>query len=109
MHRQVFVGRGPGIEDEDAFERRLYILRKVISNRIFDETEGRDNGFYIVTLSCRTVVYKGMFLSAQLGAYYKDLTDPRFACGSPPTARLYCIMVVALCFFPGQRSLLGTQ
>ena len=79
VHRQVFVGRGPGIEDEDAFERRLYILRKVISNRIFDETEGRDNGFYIVTLSCRTVVYKGMFLSAQLGAYYKDLTDPRFA------------------------------
>ena len=47
-HRQVFIGRNPEIEDEREFERRLFILRKVISNRIFKETDGRDNGFYIV-------------------------------------------------------------
>jgi glutamate synthase (NADPH/NADH) large chain len=79
MHRQVFIGRGPGIEDETEFERRLYLLRKVISNTINGETGGRDIGFYIVSLSCRTLVYKGMFLAYQLGAYYPDLHHPKFA------------------------------
>ena len=77
-HRQVFIGRGASAETRSQFERRLFILRKVISNRIFDETEGRDNGFYIVSLSSRTIVYKGMFLAYQVGAYYKDLKDERF-------------------------------
>ncbi|MCR9136354.1 MAG: glutamate synthase large subunit [Alphaproteobacteria bacterium] len=77
-HRQVFIGRNPQIADEAEFERRLFILRKVISNRIFDETDGRDNGFYIVSLSSRTIVYKGMFLAYQVGAYYRDLSDERF-------------------------------
>ncbi|GKX35039.1 MAG: glutamate synthase [Rhizobiaceae bacterium MnEN-MB40S] len=77
-HRQVFVARGPDITDDEDFERRLFILRKVISNRIHEETEGRDNGFYIVSLSSRTIVYKGMFLAYQVGAYYQDLKDPRF-------------------------------
>ncbi|RWF86063.1 MAG: hypothetical protein EOR30_34840, partial [Mesorhizobium sp.] len=60
------------------YERRLYILRKVISGRIHEETKGVDNGFYVVSMSSRTIVYKGMFLAYQVGAYYKDLTDPRF-------------------------------
>ena len=79
VHRQVFIGRGPNIEDEAEFERRLYILRKVISNTIMGETGGRDIGFYTVSLSCRTLVYKGMFLAYQLGAYYSDLHHPLFA------------------------------
>jgi glutamate synthase (NADPH) large chain len=79
VHRQVFIGRDPAIEEDDAFERRLFILRKVISNAIFAETEGRDNGFYVVSMSSRTIVYKGMFLAYQLGAYYRDLHDERFA------------------------------
>jgi len=77
-HRQVFIGRNPSIATDDDFERRLFVLRKVISNRIFQETDGRDNGFYIVSMSSRTIVYKGMFLAYQVGAYYKDLKDPRF-------------------------------
>src|SRR5215510_12937507 len=79
VHRQVFIGRGAGIEDESEFERRLYLLRKVISNTIMGETGGREIGFYTVSLSCRTLVYKGMFLAYQLGAYYPDLQDPLFA------------------------------
>ncbi|MGI9407014.1 MAG: glutamate synthase central domain-containing protein, partial [Hyphomicrobiaceae bacterium] len=79
VHRQVFIGRSDGITDSETFERRLYMLRKVISNIVFEETEGRDNGFYIVSLSCRTIVYKGMFLAYQLGAYYRDLHDPKFS------------------------------
>ncbi|WP_309084798.1 glutamate synthase large subunit [Chelativorans sp.] len=78
VHRQVFIARGETIADDEDFERRLYILRKVVSGRIYEETGGRDNGFYIVSLSARTVVYKGMFLAYQLGAYYRDLKDPRF-------------------------------
>ncbi len=78
-HRQVFIGRDPGIEDEVTFERKLYILRKVISNTINGDTGGRDIGFYTVSLSCRTLVYKGMFLAYQLGAYFSDLHHPKFA------------------------------
>jgi glutamate synthase (NADPH/NADH) large chain len=79
VHRQVFIGRGERTEAGDAFERRLFILRKVISNVIHEETRGRDTGFYIVSLSARTIVYKGMFLAYQLGPYYRDLHDERFA------------------------------
>ncbi|MEH6718578.1 MAG: glutamate synthase large subunit [Aurantimonas endophytica] len=78
VHRQVFIGRAPALASDDEFERKLFILRKVVSNRVYAETDGRDIGFYIVSLSARTLVYKGMFLAYQLGAYYKDLTDPRF-------------------------------
>ncbi len=78
-HRQVFIGRGPDVEDESDFERRLYVLRKVISNTINGETGGHDIGFYTVSLSCRTLVYKGMFLAYQLGRYYPDLHHPSFA------------------------------
>ncbi len=77
-HRQVFIGRGPGVEDEDAFERKLYIVRKVISARVFEAYAGLQNDFYIVSMSCRTLVYKGMFLAYQLGAYYRDLHHPDF-------------------------------
>ena len=77
-HRQVFIGRGRGIESDDAFERRLFIIRKVISNRIYAAYSGLDNDFYVVSLSSRTIVYKGMFLAEQLGAYYRDFHDERF-------------------------------
>ncbi|WP_274425821.1 glutamate synthase large subunit [Chelativorans sp. YIM 93263] len=78
VHRQVFIARGDGIKDEDDFERKLYILRKVVSARLHEETGGGENGFYTVSLSARTIIYKGMFLANQLGAYYKDLQDSRF-------------------------------
>ena len=78
VHRQAFFGRPEGLEIDDDFERRLYILRKVISGRIFAEAGGKEDGAYIVSLSARTIVYKGMFLAYQVGAYYRDLKDPRF-------------------------------
>ncbi|MFG1473566.1 glutamate synthase large subunit [Xanthobacter agilis] len=77
-HVQVFIGHGDDIADEDTFERRLYILRKVISNCVYDARDPRTAGYYSVSLSCRTLVYKGMFLADQLGAYYPDLHDPDF-------------------------------
>jgi len=78
FHRQVFVGRPAEIESDEDYERGLYILRKVISGRIFAESGGGESGAYIVSMSSRTIVYKGMFLAYQVGAYYRDLKDPRF-------------------------------
>ncbi|HDZ75527.1 MAG TPA: glutamate synthase large subunit [Aurantimonas coralicida] len=77
VHRQIFIARSASVTADD-FERRLFILRKVVSNRVYSEAKGEDIGFYVVSLSSRTIVYKGMFLAYQLGPYYADLTDPRF-------------------------------
>jgi glutamate synthase (NADPH/NADH) large chain len=77
VHRQVFVKRPSSMKDQDEFERRLYLVRKVVSNAIQFAYKGRDIGHYTVSLSSRTLVYKGMFLSYQVKAYYKDLSDKR--------------------------------
>ncbi len=78
VHRQVFISRSAAIASDDDFERKLFIIRKVVSNRVYAEWTGEDIGFYVTSMSARTIVYKGMFLAYQLGSYYKDLTDPRF-------------------------------
>ena len=79
VHAQLFVGRPKTIRDQDEFERKLYLVRKVVSNAIHEAYKGRDIGHYTVSLSSRTLVYKGMFLSYQVKAYYKDLSDTRMA------------------------------
>ncbi|MEO1206690.1 MAG: glutamate synthase large subunit [Pseudomonadota bacterium] len=78
VHEQVFVGRGDVDGDEAAFERRLFLARKRVSNALKDAYKNRDIGHYTVSLSTRTLIYKGMFLSFQVKAYYTDLSDPRF-------------------------------
>src|SRR6202048_1861306 len=75
---QVFIGRSAHIKSEDEFERRLYILRKSISQAIYQRRDRGLAGYYPVSLSCRTVVYKGMFLADQLAKYYPDLSEPDF-------------------------------
>ncbi|MCB4770829.1 glutamate synthase large subunit [Ancylobacter sp. Lp-2] len=77
-HVQVFIGRGEATASEDDFERRLFILRKVVSNAIYDAKDPRTAGYYVVSLSCRTIVYKGMFNADQLGTYYSDFHDEDF-------------------------------
>ena len=79
VHMQVFLGRGPKITSEDEFERRLYILRKTISGALYGKRERSVSHYYPVSISCRTLIYKGMFLADQLGTYYPDLHDPDFA------------------------------
>ena len=78
VHMQVFIGQGKKKLSEDDFERRLYILRKSISSAIYRQYERRLSGYYPVSISCRTVIYKGMFLADQLGTYYRDLHEPDF-------------------------------
>src|SRR6476469_9208822 len=78
VHLQVFIGRSKKIKSEAEFDRRLYILRKSISHAIYTRKERRLSGYYPVSISCRTVVYKGMFLADQLCTYYPDLHDKDF-------------------------------
>jgi glutamate synthase (NADPH/NADH) large chain len=78
FHRQVFIGRGADVTDEESFERRLFIFRKVVSHTLYLGQDRTKASYYPVSVSCRTVTYKGMLLATQLGGYFKDLTDPRF-------------------------------
>ncbi len=76
FHVQGFFKRPEGMSDDD-FERSLYILRKKTTNMIYKEL-GDVDLYYAVSLSSRTVVYKGMFLADQLAKYYLDLKDTRY-------------------------------
>src|SRR5918995_1373284 len=69
---QLLVGAGPGVGDQDAFERKLYVIRRVV------ELESPD-GLAIPSLSSRTVVYKGMLMAPQLSRYFPELRDERLA------------------------------
>jgi glutamate synthase (NADPH) large chain len=77
MHRQVFIGRGPTIRDEAHFERKLFVCRKVVSNRVVEVLGKKARAYYPVSVSCRTVVYKGLVLGAEVPNYYLDLKDER--------------------------------
>src|SRR5437899_11347129 len=78
-HMQVFIGRNGVGKTEEEFERKLYILRKSISQAIYQRRDRGMAGYYPCSMSCRTVIYKGMFLADQLGKYYPDLHEPDFA------------------------------
>ena len=75
--RQIFVGRAPNAPDQDAFERKLFVVRKQAHIVVRENTVDASSVFYIPTLSSRTIVYKGMVLSGNLPVYYRDLNDPR--------------------------------
>ncbi len=67
---QGFVGRPEGVERGLEFDRKLYVARR--------EFEQSNDNTYVVSLSSRTIVYKGMFLVNQLRAFYPDLNDPTY-------------------------------
>ncbi len=70
--RQLFVGAGEEqAEDQDAFERKLYVIRRVC------EVSPAAEGLYVASSSSRTINYKGMLISFQLAAFYEDLRDER--------------------------------
>jgi len=78
--RQAFIGRGPNIRDQDAHERKLLAVRKQLQNPLGDLAKKRNlpglTELYLPSLSTRTVVYKGLLLAPQVGAYYQDLQNP---------------------------------
>ena len=74
--RQVFIRRDASITDELAFERKLYVIRKRAYNEIRTSTLPGAESWFVVSLSCRTFVYKGMLLTTQLDQYFPDLHNP---------------------------------
>ena len=75
--RQVFIGRGPDVIVPDALERKLYVIRKTASAAIQALKLTHSREYYVPSMSCRTVIYKGLLLADQVGQYYRDLADPR--------------------------------
>ena len=77
--QQAFIGKGSfagadELADELALERKLYVIRK----RAHRDIRGADlrNFWYVTSISCRTIVYKGMLMPEQVSKYYLDLNDP---------------------------------
>jgi glutamate synthase domain-containing protein 2/glutamate synthase domain-containing protein 1/glutamate synthase domain-containing protein 3 len=79
--RQALVVPGPGQSSSRVvFERALYLVRKDVERCA--EQEGLvEQGFYVASLSCRTLVYKGLFAAHQLPAFYLDLRNPEYESG----------------------------
>jgi len=75
--RQIFVD-GAGLEDE-LLERQLYLARRRTEKLVRKNFGQRGEDFYVASLSCRTICYKGMFMAWQLFAYYPDLADERLS------------------------------
>ncbi len=73
--RQVFLGRPTALADELDFERSLYVLRKQAWQTI--RATGLDPDWHVVSLSSRSLVYKGMLTPTQVDSFYPDLQDER--------------------------------
>nr|WP_242509170.1 glutamate synthase large subunit [Rhodothalassium salexigens] len=71
---QIMIANAKGV-DVEKFERELYIIRRRIERAVREAGVG---DFYICSLSCRSIIYKGLFLAEQLAVFYPDLKDERF-------------------------------
>lgn len=71
----MIAGPMPDEQSEAEFEKNLYLVRRRIEKRII---AAQISGFYICSLSCRSIIYKGLFLAESLSEFYPDLRDERF-------------------------------
>ena len=71
--RQFFIARN--ILNEAQFERKLYVVRKQIEHTVRESAIAQRDAFHIPSLSCNTVIYKGLLLPKQMAPFYQDLTD----------------------------------
>jgi len=76
--QQIFIARGQSITNDDAFERKLYVIRKRIEHAIWGSDVAEKAYFYIPSLSHRTLIYKGMLIGSQVEQMFPDLVDPEF-------------------------------
>ena len=83
VFRQIFIGRGPGQaapgaspEGDAAFERKLYVIRKRMEHAVDGLALPEARAFYVVSLSSRTLIYKGMLTADQVEIMFPDLSDP---------------------------------
>ncbi len=76
--RQCFLA--PGAAGAEAFERKLYVVRRLAEKEIAAWSDADFSQFYVTSLSSHTLVYKGMLTGTQLLTFYPDLKNPDFAC-----------------------------
>ena len=76
--KQIFIGRGDNVADEMGFERKLFVIRKLVENAVATSDLSEKNYFYIPSLSHRTFIYKGMLTVTQLELMYPDLLQDDF-------------------------------
>ena len=76
--QQIFLGRTDPSQDEDAFERKLYVVRKRVETEVAKTELPNRGDFYIPSLSSRTIIYKGLLLAPQIARFYPELNDPEF-------------------------------
>ncbi|OGC00966.1 glutamate synthase subunit alpha [candidate division KSB1 bacterium RBG_16_48_16] len=74
---QLFVGRGRW--PREAFERKLYVIRRLIEKEVGGWRDVDASQFYVPSFSCKTIVYKGLFTGSQIQPYYLDLSQEDFA------------------------------
>ena len=74
--RQVFIGRAADMDDDMAFERKLFVIRKRAAREIREARLSGSEYFYVASLSFKTLVYKGMLLTDQVEEYYPDIANP---------------------------------
>lgn len=74
--RHCFIGANKKIESQDAFERKLYLIRRIIDQRVRSELKLDRSKYYVPSFSSKVLIYKGMLLAPQIMNYYKDLNDP---------------------------------
>ncbi len=75
--RQVFVGRGANCPDATSFERKLYVIRRLVEKKVSRSAIPGRTHFYVPSLSYKTIVYKGMLNASQLREFYLDLANPQ--------------------------------
>ena len=76
--RQFFVQKGINCIDEKAFQRKLYVIRKQAHSSLHNKKLADWDDFYIVSLSTRTIIFKGMVLAPNLSKFYVDFQDKDF-------------------------------
>jgi len=74
--RQCFIGSGKKIKNQDEFERKLYLIRRIIDHRVRTELNLDRSKYYVPSFSSKVVIYKGMLLALQIKKYFKDLNNP---------------------------------
>ncbi|EOS55628.1 glutamate synthase (ferredoxin) [Paenibacillus barengoltzii G22] len=75
--RQIFIERSADLKEDLDFERKLYVIRRRAERAIRYSGAEQGDAFYVSSLSCRKVVYKGMLTTEQVGQFYLDLRDER--------------------------------
>jgi len=75
--RQIFIGKGENCSDTNAFESKLFVIRKQSHQAVSAGNLARGEQFYITSMSARTLCFKGMMLADRVDKYYTDLQDER--------------------------------